>query len=115
MRAAGLIQRGRAGEHPLPHLRSSRHRREWRSPFSPPGRNCGAIRVHYRRASDDRYAGGIAWCAFDDASHCYFGSGDSRRPGDAELDGNGRDATRVVLAVTDSAGNFRPFATGTFP
>jgi hypothetical protein len=41
--------------------------------------------------------------------------GDSRRPGDAELDGNGRDATRVVLAVTDSAGNFRPFATGTFP
>jgi beta-galactosidase len=27
-------------------------------------------------ASDDRYAGGIAWCAFDYASHRYFGSGD---------------------------------------
>jgi beta-galactosidase len=34
------------------------------------------------------------------------------KPDDAELDGDGRDATRVVLAVTDSAGNFRPFATG---
>jgi beta-galactosidase len=34
------------------------------------------------------------------------------KPDDAELEGDGRDATRVVLAVTDSAGNFRPFATG---
>jgi hypothetical protein len=33
----------RAGRgHRLPHLRSSRHRKEWLSPFSPPGRNCGA-------------------------------------------------------------------------
>ncbi len=29
---------------------------------------------------------------------------------DSELIGDGRDATRVVLAVTDSFGNFRPFA-----
>ena len=28
--------------HRLPHLRSSRHRKQWLSPFSPPGRNCGA-------------------------------------------------------------------------
>jgi hypothetical protein len=28
---------GGAGEHRLPHLRSSRHRKEWLSPFSPPG------------------------------------------------------------------------------
>ena len=33
-------------------------------------------RVHDQLASDDRYAGGIAWCAFDYASHSYFGSGD---------------------------------------
>ena len=33
-------------------------------------------RVHDQLASDDRYAGGIAWCAFDYASHRYFGSGD---------------------------------------
>ena len=33
----------RAGRrHRLPHLRSSGHRKEWLSPFSPPGRNCGA-------------------------------------------------------------------------
>jgi len=33
----------RAGRrHRLPHLRSSRRRKEWLSPFSPPGRNCGA-------------------------------------------------------------------------
>jgi beta-galactosidase len=198
-------------------------------------------RVHDQLASDDRYAGGIAWCAFDYASHRYFGSGDRicyhgvsdifrlpkpaagfyrsqcdpdeevviepgffyawgdrgggngpgvvpicsncdhlkiyyngqlkleadpdrqtyphlkyppflvslttlsfgswgdlkiegyikdklaatkvlpgggtddvlvMKPDDAELQGDGRDATRVVLAVTDSAGNFRPFATG---
>ena len=198
-------------------------------------------RVHDQLASDDRYAGGIAWCAFDYASHRYFGSGDRicyhgvsdifrlpkpaagfyrsqcdpeeevviepgffyawgdrgggngpgvvpicsncdrlkiyyngqllleadpdrktyphlkyppflvslttlsftswgdlkiegyikdklaatkllpgggtddvlvMKPDDVELDGDGRDATRVVLAVTDSAGNFRPFATG---
>jgi len=198
-------------------------------------------RVHDQLASDDRYSGGIAWCAFDYASHRYFGSGDRicyhgvsdifrlpkpaagfyrsqcdpeeevviepgffyawgdrgggngpgvvpicsncdrlkiyyngqlileadpdrktyphlkyppflvsltalsftswgdlkiegyikdklaatkllpgggtddvlvMKPDDVELDGDGRDATRVVLAVTDSAGNFRPFATG---
>jgi len=34
------------------------------------------VRVHDQLASDDRYAGGIAWCAFDYASHRYFGSGD---------------------------------------
>jgi beta-galactosidase len=34
------------------------------------------------------------------------------KPDDLELNGDGSDATRVVLAVTDSAGNFRPFATG---
>jgi beta-galactosidase len=33
-------------------------------------------RVHDQLASDDRYAGGIGWCAFDYASHRYFGSGD---------------------------------------
>ena len=33
-------------------------------------------RVHDQLASDDRYAGGIGWCAFDYASHDYFGSGD---------------------------------------
>jgi beta-galactosidase len=33
-------------------------------------------RVHDQLASDDRYAGGIAWCAFDYATHNYFGSGD---------------------------------------
>jgi beta-galactosidase len=33
-------------------------------------------RVHDQLASDSRYAGGIAWCAFDYASHRYFGSGD---------------------------------------
>jgi beta-galactosidase len=199
------------------------------------------VRVHDQLASDDRYAGGIAWCAFDYASHRYFGSGDRIcyhgvsdifrlpkpaagfyrsqcdpeeevviepgffyswgdrgggngpglvpicsncdhlkiyyngqlkleadpdrktypnlkyppflvslttlsfgswgdlkiegyikdklvatrllpgggtddvlvvKPDDLELNGDGRDATRVVLAVTDSAGNFRPFATG---
>ena len=33
----------RAGRrHRLPHLRSSRHRKEWLSPFFPPGRKCGA-------------------------------------------------------------------------
>ena len=34
IRAAGLIQCGRAGEHRLPHLRSSGHRKECLSPFS---------------------------------------------------------------------------------
>jgi len=34
------------------------------------------VRVHDQLASDDRYAGGIAWCAFDYASHRIFGSGD---------------------------------------
>ena len=33
-------------------------------------------RVHDQLAGDDRYAGGIAWCAFDYATHRYFGSGD---------------------------------------
>lgn len=33
-------------------------------------------------------------------------------PDDLELDGDGRDATRVVLRVTDEYGNIRPFATG---
>ena len=33
-------------------------------------------RVHDQLTSDDRYAGGIGWCAFDYASHRYFGSGD---------------------------------------
>jgi beta-galactosidase len=34
------------------------------------------------------------------------------KPDDAELDGDGRDATRVVLAATDRYGNLRPLATG---
>ena len=34
------------------------------------------VRVHNQLAGDDRYAGGIGWCAFDYASHRYFGSGD---------------------------------------
>ncbi len=34
------------------------------------------VRVHDQLASDDHYSGGIAWCAFDYASHRYFGSGD---------------------------------------
>ncbi len=33
-------------------------------------------RVHNQLASDDRYAGGIAWCAFDYATHSNFGAGD---------------------------------------
>jgi beta-galactosidase len=33
-------------------------------------------RVHDQLASDPRYAGGIAWCAFDYNTHPYFGSGD---------------------------------------
>ena len=33
-------------------------------------------RVHNQLAGDERYAGGIGWCAFDYASHDYFGSGD---------------------------------------
>jgi beta-galactosidase len=33
-------------------------------------------RVHDQLASDDRYAGGIAWCAFDYNTHSNFGSGD---------------------------------------
>lgn len=33
-------------------------------------------------------------------------------PDDLELNGDGRDATRVVLRVTDEYGNIRPFATG---
>ena len=33
-------------------------------------------RVHNQLASDDRYAGGIGWCAFDYNTHGNFGSGD---------------------------------------
>ena len=33
-------------------------------------------RVHNQIASDERYAGGIGWCAFDYATHSNFGSGD---------------------------------------
>jgi beta-galactosidase len=33
-------------------------------------------RVHNQLAGDDRYAGGIAWCAFDYNTHANFGSGD---------------------------------------
>jgi beta-galactosidase len=33
-------------------------------------------RVHDQLASDDRYAGGIGWCAFDYNTHGNFGSGD---------------------------------------
>jgi beta-galactosidase len=34
------------------------------------------VRVHDQLASDDRYAGGIGWCAFDYNTHSNFGSGD---------------------------------------
>jgi hypothetical protein len=40
--APNSSQCGRAGEHRLPHLRSSGPRKEWLSPFSPPGTKCGA-------------------------------------------------------------------------
>lgn len=33
-------------------------------------------RVHNQIASDERYAGGLAWCAFDYNTHANFGSGD---------------------------------------
>jgi len=33
-------------------------------------------RVHDQLASDDKYAGGLGWCAFDYNTHDYFGSGD---------------------------------------
>jgi beta-galactosidase len=33
-------------------------------------------RVHNQLAGDDRYAGGIGWCAFDYTTHANFGSGD---------------------------------------
>jgi beta-galactosidase len=33
-------------------------------------------RIHNQLASDDRYAGGIGWCAFDYNTHGNFGSGD---------------------------------------
>jgi beta-galactosidase len=33
-------------------------------------------RIHDQLASDDRYAGGIGWCAFDYNTHGNFGSGD---------------------------------------
>jgi beta-galactosidase len=33
-------------------------------------------RVHNQLASDDRFAGGIGWCAFDYNTHSNFGSGD---------------------------------------
>lgn len=33
-------------------------------------------RVHDQLASDNRYAGGIGWCAFDYNTHANFGSGD---------------------------------------
>ncbi len=32
--------------------------------------------MHDQLASDDRYAGGIGWCAFDYNTHGNFGSGD---------------------------------------
>ena len=33
-------------------------------------------RVHDQLASNEQYAGGIGWCAFDYNTHCDFGSGD---------------------------------------
>ncbi|HEY2866646.1 MAG TPA: glycoside hydrolase family 2 TIM barrel-domain containing protein [Pyrinomonadaceae bacterium] len=33
-------------------------------------------RVHDQLASDNKYAGGLGWCAFDYNTHDYFGSGD---------------------------------------
>ncbi len=33
-------------------------------------------RVHDTLAGDDKYAGGLGWCAFDYNTHDYFGSGD---------------------------------------
>lgn len=33
-------------------------------------------RVHNQLASDNKYAGGLGWCAFDYNTHDYFGSGD---------------------------------------
>jgi beta-galactosidase len=33
-------------------------------------------RVHNQLAGDDRYAGGVGWCAFDYNTHSNFGSGD---------------------------------------
>jgi beta-galactosidase len=33
-------------------------------------------RIHNQLASDERYAGGIGWCAFDYNTHSNFGSGD---------------------------------------
>lgn len=33
-------------------------------------------RFHNQIASDEKYAGGLAWCAFDYNTHDYFGSGD---------------------------------------
>ncbi len=33
-------------------------------------------RVHDALAADNRYAGGLGWCAFDYNTHDYFGSGD---------------------------------------
>lgn len=33
-------------------------------------------RVHDQLASDEKYAGGLGWCAFDYNTHDYFGSGD---------------------------------------
>ena len=41
----------RAGEHRLPHPRSSRHRKEWLSPFSPPRWNCGATSAYSTKPS----------------------------------------------------------------
>jgi beta-galactosidase len=50
------------------------------------------------------------------ASRTISGNGTDERlvmsPDDTELDADGRDATRLVLAVTDAHGNLRPFATG---
>ena len=33
-------------------------------------------RVHDMLGADDRFAGGIGWCAFDYNTHANFGSGD---------------------------------------
>ena len=34
------------------------------------------VRIHNQLASDDQYAGGIGWCAFDYNTHSDFGAGD---------------------------------------
>jgi hypothetical protein len=57
----------RAGRrHRLPHPRSSRHRKEWLSPFSPPGRNCRAR------------SGGLRLVSALREPHCQEGRDESR-------------------------------------